>query len=201
MGDHAAIPGLALTVPPGGWQTISGGADAGAFDLVPPGRPNDRLFFWDDLVAVKSTGSGHGTTVLTDVGTTPDALVSWMSSNHDVAVVTQPAAVTIGSGIKSTSVVVQASSTAQYGDPSCPSNPRCADLFTNRALWGKNDYFGVAGNEEVHLYLAAIHILGQPQTVFVALDAPDGDADRAALETAAASIIASIHLPASAVAG
>jgi hypothetical protein len=167
LGDHAVILGLTLTVPAGGWQTPAGGADPGAFDLIPPDRPNDRIFFFDDLVAVKSTGAGHGTTVLTNVVTTPDALVSWMTTNRDLLVVAQPAPAIIGSGIKTTSLVVETSPSAQYGDPSCTSNPRCADLFTNPAFWGKNEFFGVMGNEEMRLYLAAIHVLGQPQTVFV----------------------------------
>jgi hypothetical protein len=57
------------------------------------------------------------------------------------------------------------------------------------------------GHEEMRLYLAAIHVLGQPQTVFVVLDAPAGTADLAGLATAAAPIIDSIHLPVAAVAG
>jgi hypothetical protein len=197
LGDSGVIPGLTLSVPPGGWQTPSGGADQGEFDLIPPGRPNDRIFFWKDLVAVRSTGAGHGT-VLTNVGTTPDALVSWMSSNPALLIVARPAPVTIGGGINTTSLVVGVSPAAQYGDSRCPGNPRCADLFTNRAFWGK-DFFGVGGNEEVRLYLAAITVGGQPQTIFVALDATD-DADLAGLTTAAAPIIDSIYLPAGAVA-
>jgi hypothetical protein len=197
LGDSGVIPGLTLTVPSSGWQTASGGADQGAFDLIPPGRPNDRIFVWKDLVAVKSTGADHGT-VLTNVGTTAHALVSWMSSNPALLIVARPAPVTIGGGINTTSLVVGASPSAQYGDSRCPGNPRCADLFTNRAFWGK-DFFGVSGNEEVRLYLAAITVGGQPQTILVALDATD-DADLAGLATASAAIIDSIHLPAGAVA-
>jgi hypothetical protein len=201
LGDTSVIPGLTLSVPAGGWQTSAGGNDQGAFDLIPPGHPNDRLFIWDDLVAVKSTGAGHGTTQLTNVGRTPDALVSWMGSNPDLLVLAQPAPATIGAGIKSTTLDVGVSPAAQYGDPSCPSNPRCADLFTNPALWGKNEFFGVAGNEQVRLYLAAIKVAGQPQTVFVTLDAPGGAADLGALSTAAAPILDSIRLPEGALAG
>jgi hypothetical protein len=201
LGELGAIPGLTLTVPRGGWQTGSGGADRGGFDLIPPGRPNDRLFFWDDLVAVQSTGSGHGVTRLTGVGTTPAALVAWMGSNRDLALLERPAQVTIGAGITTSGLVVGVSPAARYGDPACPSNPTCADLFTNPAFWGKSEFFGLRGKEEVRVYLAAIKVLGEPQTVFVALDAPDGPADLGALDTAVAPVIASIHLPADAVAG
>lgn len=197
LGDAAVIPGLTLTVPSNGWQTASGGADQGAFDLVPPGRPNDRIYLWKDLVAVKSTGADHGT-VLATVGTTAHALVSWMSSNPALLIVARPAPVTIGGGIRATSLVVGAAPAAHYGDSRCPGNPRCADLFTNRAFWGK-DFFGVSGTEEVRLYLAAITVGGQPQTIFVALDATD-DADLAGLTAAAAPILDSLHLPAGAVA-
>jgi hypothetical protein len=78
---------------------------------------------------------------------------------------------------------------------------RSPDLFTNPAFWGKNEFFGVAGDEQVRLYLAAIKVAGQPQTIFVALDAPGVAADLGALSTAAAPVIDSIRLPEGAVVG
>lgn len=200
LGDSALLPGLTVTVPAGGWKTASGGADQGAFDLIPPDRPKDRLFIWQDLVAVKSTGSGHGA-ALTGVGTTPAAISSWMANNPDLMVVEKPAAGTIGAGITTTALVVGVSPSAQYGDPACTANPRCADLFTNVALWGKGQFFGIAGAEQLRLHLAALTIAGQPRTLFVALDAVGGASDLAALTAETSPIIASLQLPAGATAG
>jgi hypothetical protein len=200
LGDSAVFPGLALSVPAGGWKTGSGGADAGGFDLIPPDRPSDRLYIWQDLVAVKSTGPGHGTTVVAGVGTTPDALSSWMVSNPDLMIIEKPAAVTIGDGIKTTELVVGVSPSAQYGDPACSANPRCADLFTNRALWAKTEFFGLGGDEQLRLYLAPITVAGQPRTLFVAIDATGGASDLAALVKETSPILDSLRLPAGAAA-
>ncbi len=193
LGDGTVLPGFTLTVPGGGWHGT--GNDPGGLSLS-PNTPNDFFTVWDDLTAVKSTGTGHGT-VLTNVGTTPEALVAWMTSNPDFTVVVPPAPATIGRGIKATSLVVGASHSAHYGDPTCPSNPRCADLFTNRALWGANQFVGVAGDEEFRIYLAAITVSGQPQTLFVVLDAPT-DAGLTQLAAEAAPIVNSLQLPADA---
>jgi hypothetical protein len=189
MSDDSILPGLTLTLPIAGWYTTE--QDVGEFNLISPDLPNDRLFFWEDLVAVKSSGAGHGTTLLNNVGTTPDALISWLTSNPDFLVVAQPTPATIGAGIKSTSLVVGISNTAQYGDPGCPPNPRCADLFTKPGLWG--DAYGIGGDEEVRLYLATIKVGGQPHTFLVALDGAN-DADLAHLANEVAPIINSVRL-------
>ncbi len=194
LGDGVVLPGLTMTIPAGGWH--SPGNDPGGLSLVPPDKPHDLVAVWADLTAVKSTGTGHGT-VLASIGKTPDALVAWMTSNPDLTVVVPPAPATIGWGIRATSLVVGASHSAHYGDPTCPSNPRCADLFTNRALWGANQFVGVVGDEEFRIYLAALTVSGQPQTLFVVLDAPT-DAELTQLAAEAAPIVNSLQLPADA---
>jgi hypothetical protein len=115
--------------------------------------------------AVKSTGAGHGTTVLTNVGATPSALVRWFTTNPDFRVLASPTRASI-SHVPMTTLVLGVSSTARYGDSGCPDNPHCADLFTN-PTYQHNDWFGISGNEVVRLFL------GQTSrgTVIVGLDA------------------------------
>src|SRR6266704_3226726 len=146
--------------------------DEGELNLTPADRPSNHVLLWMDMVAVKSTGAGHGTTPLTNVGTSPDALVAWLVGNPDFRVVSPPVTVTIGHGIKTTSITVGVADSAQYGDSDCPSNPRCADFFTRPGLWGTNSY-GIGGDGEVRLYISAINIRGQVHTFFVVLDAGD----------------------------
>jgi hypothetical protein len=160
---------------------------------VPPGQPNDGLKFWLDMVAVKSSGAGHGTTILTNMGRTPSALTAWLTHNPDFLIVSKPAPATIGRGIKMTSLVVGVSRSANYGGPSCPANPRCADLFTNN-YWGSSNSYGIGGDGEVRLYLATIQISGSPRTFLVALDAVN-HADLLRLEKAANPIVNSVRLP------
>lgn len=123
-----------------------------------------------------------------------------MTTNPDLTIVEKPAPATIGDGIKATALVVGVSPSAKYGDPACQANPRCADLLTNVALWGKGEYFGIAGDEQLRLYLAAITVAGQPRTLFVALDAVGGPTDLVALTAQTAPILSSLHLPAGAAA-
>lgn len=90
------IPGLRLTLP-AGWSSTSNWV--GELVLVPPGHSDDRLFLWVDEAAVKSTGPGHGTTILNDVGTSPEALTEWLTGNPDFHIVTGPERTTIGDRI------------------------------------------------------------------------------------------------------
>ena len=82
MGFSTVIEGLRLTLPRG-WSTTEN--SGGELKLVPPGLPNEWLFIWLDLVAVKSTGKGVGT-ILPGVGRTPDKLIGWLTHNPDFAV-------------------------------------------------------------------------------------------------------------------
>jgi hypothetical protein len=190
FGDQSFVAGLTFALPAPGWRSTE--LDRQEVNLIPPDRPNDRLFLWTDLVAVKSTGPGHGGTVLNTVGKTANALVAWLTSNPDFRVIASPAPATIGVGIMMTTLVVGVSSTAQYGDSSCPANPRCADLFT-KPEWTVP--YGIGGDEEARLYIA-----GVAHTFFVVLDATN-DADLAHLASEAAPIINSLRLPAGVVSG
>jgi hypothetical protein len=190
LGPATVLPGLEVTVPSGWSSTYN---TPGELNLVPPGQPNDALKFWLDVAAVKSSGAGHGTTVLKHVGRTPSALTAWLTHNRDFLIVSKPAAATIGHGITMTSLVVGVSRSANYGDPGCPANPRCADLFTN-SYFGSSDFYGIGGDEEARLYLGTIQIGGSAHTFVIALDAVN-HADMLRLEEAANPIVNSARLP------
>jgi hypothetical protein len=194
LGPGTLLPGMELTLP-AGWSST--GTIPTQLNLMPPGLPDDFMDFWLDMLAVKSTGPGHGTTILTNVGTTPSALLAWLTRNPDFLIVSKPAPAAIGQDSKMTSLVVGVSRSANYGDPGCPANPRCADLFTNRQ-W--SDSYGIGGDEEVRLYLGTLRISGSPHTFMVALDAAD-HADLLRLENAAKPIIGSVRLPSGTVGG
>jgi hypothetical protein len=190
LGPGTLLPGLELAMP-AGWSSTGTGPTE--LNLVPPGgQPDDALKFWLDMLAIKSTGPGHGT-ILKNVGTTPDALLAWLTSNPDFLLVSKPAPATIGQDIKLTSLVVGVSRSANYGDPGCPSNPRCADMFTSRH-WDHPGGYSIGGDEEVRLYIGTIKVSGSPHTFLIALDAADR-ADLLRLENAANPIIGSVSLP------
>ena len=126
MGFH---PGMTLTLPTT-WGSHS--LDKYEFSLYPADHQDDRLFFWEDMVAVKSSGPGHGTTILKNVGTSPKAMMAWITGNPDFHIIAPPTTVTSVGGIKATRVVLVISHTARFGDRRCPTNPRCAALFTRR---------------------------------------------------------------------
>jgi hypothetical protein len=176
---------------PAGWSSTEN--TPGELSLVPPRQPNDALKVWLDMVAVKNSGAGHGTTILKNVGRTPSALVSWLTHDTDFLIVSKPAPVIIGHGTKMTSLALGVSRSANYGDPGCPANPRCADLFTN-SYWGSSNFYGIGGNGQVRLYLGTIQISGHPHTFFIALDAGD-HADLTRLAQAAKPVIGSVRLP------
>jgi hypothetical protein len=190
LGPGTVFPGLEVTVP-SGWSSSEN--TPGELTLVPPGQPNDALKFWLDMVAVKSSGAGHGTTVLKSVGRTPSALTAWLTRDRDFLIVSKPAPATIGHGMTMTSLVVGVSRSANYGDPGCPANPRCADLFTN-SYWGSSNFYGIGGDEEVRLYLGTIQISGRPHTFLVALDVVN-HADLLRLEKAANPIVNNVRVP------
>jgi len=198
LGSGTVLPGLQFTLP-GGWS--SGENDQGELNLHPPGHPHATLFVWMDLLAVKSTGPGHGTTVLTNVGVTPNALVHWLTKNHALHVVSRPRPTKIAVRIPATTLTIGVSKSAHYGDPHCPANPRCADLFTS-GLWGQNSY-GIGGAEEAQLSLAKIKQNGGQHTLFVGLDAGTGSnhSGLITLRKLVRSIVASFRLPRSVSAG
>jgi len=144
------------------------------------------------MIAIKSSDPGHGQ-VLANVGRTPGDLVAWLTHDPDFLIVSEPAPTTLGQGITTTALVVGVSRSANYGDPGCPANPRCADMFTS-SHWRFNDTYGLGGDGEVRLYLGTIQIRGNTHTFVVALDASD-HADLLRLEKAGQPILDSVRLP------
>src|SRR5262249_28155572 len=120
LGPGMVLPRLEVTVP-SGWSSTEN--TPGDLILVPPGQPHATPSFWVDMVAVKSSGAGHGTTILKNVGRTPSALTAWLNHNPDFLIVSRPAPATIGHQITMTSLVVGVSPSANYGDPGYPANP------------------------------------------------------------------------------
>jgi hypothetical protein len=177
------IQGLVVAVPVG-WTIMED--NPVNFDMNPPGRPNEIAFIWLNMSAVKSTGHGHGTTVLANVGTTPSALVRWLTTNPDLRVSAAPTQVSIDH-VPMTTLVVGVSATARYGDPHCPANPHCADLFTK---YGGGEPYGIGGKEVVRLYLGHI----SSGTAIVGLDGNDPAALRH-LEKAAKPFLNGIRFP------
>jgi hypothetical protein len=160
------------------------------FSFYPPSHPGERLFFWEDLNAVKSSGPGHGT-ILRTVGTTPKAITTWLTSNPDFQIISPPTQVTSVDGLTATRIVLDVSPHARYGDPRCPANPRCADLFRRK---GDVEAYSIGGPEQIRIDLAAIKIDGHPHTLFIVLDAPNGHAELERLAAAAQPILRSVRL-------
>jgi hypothetical protein len=152
--DHTGgvIPGLRLSLPKGWVGTEN---DPGELSLHPPGHPNAHLFIWMELRMVKSSGDGVEKKILTTVGESAEAITSYLVRNPDFDVVSKPAPVTIGEGIKTTSLVVRASDTVNFGLPSCPYRGKCVGLFTYPQYW--DGAYSIGGPEQIRLYLMTFH--------------------------------------------
>jgi hypothetical protein len=185
LGQATVIPGMRITIP-AGWTSSE--EDFGEFNLHPASTPDDSIFFWADMSAVKSTGPGHGTTVLNNVDRTAAALTHYLVTNPALAVVGSPAQVQLG-GVSTTRLVWGVARTARYGDPQCPANPRCADVFTNTRWWNGNS-FGIGAPSQDQTYLAETSL----GSVIVDLDA-DNPTALAALEKLATPILESLSIP------
>lgn len=74
-------------------------------------------------------------------------------------------------GVRMTTLTLGISTSANYGDPECLANPRCADLFKDPKYWGSSDFYGIGGSEQVRLSLGTIRVSGKSHTLFVGLDA------------------------------
>jgi hypothetical protein len=120
-------------------------------------------------------------------------MLAWLTTNPDFMVVSPPHATKIAGRIPATTLTMGVSASANYDDPGCPSNPRCADLFKS-TLWGPDDAYGIGYPEEVQVSVAAFMRSDQEHTLFVALDATS-DSDMAVLRAATHSVIASFRLP------
>jgi hypothetical protein len=161
------------------------------FSFYPPSHPGERLFFWEDMHAVKSSGPGHGTTILRNVGTSPKAIAAWLTSDPDFQIISPPTQVTSVDGLKATRIIVGVSPHARYGDSQCPPNPRCADLFRRQ---DNSEYASIGGPEQVRIDIAAVRIAGRQHTLFIALDAPDGHDELERLTAEAQPILRSVRL-------
>jgi hypothetical protein len=190
MGFSTVMEGLRLTLPKG-WSIAEN--SGGELKLVPPGRPNEWLFIWLDLVAVKSTGKGAGR-ILPGVGRTPAKLIRWLTHNPDFTIVSRPSPSSLIHGVRMTTLALGVSISANFGDPGCPSNPRCAGFFKDPKYWGENDFYAIGAPEEVRLYLGTVRFGGASHTLFVALDA-ENHHKLLRLYASARPILASLRLP------
>lgn len=190
LSQESVVPGLRLTLP-GGWQVVEN--DGGELHLRPTAQPDDGLFIWRDVVAVKSTGAGHGTTVLRGVGASPAALVHWIRSNPDFQFVDPPHSTTVGRGIHGVVLTVTPSRTARYGDAQCPANPHCADFFTVPSYWG-SQFYGIGAPEVAQMLFVNARTAGRAATIVVTLDAVDAH-DLTALRSRAGPVLSSLRLP------
>jgi len=197
LDEGTVLPGLTVTVP-SGWTCAEN--LPGQFSMSPPGDPNEAMLFWVDMVAVKSSGAGHGETILKSVGKTPSALVSWLVHNRDFAIGSRPRSTTVGQRIPMTSLVVGVSPSVDYGDHCPAAHNRCADMFVNPRTWTTGNWYGMGGRTEDRLYIGTIHMHGRPHSFLIDLDAEDM-AHLIRLESAAQPILGSLTLPTGTVAG
>ena len=191
--EATVVPGLRLSLP-AGWSSST--SDYVEFNIHPTAHPDERLLMWLDMAAVKSSGPGHGA-VLPDVGGSPTALVSWLTHNPDFEIVSPPTTVTVAKTMTMTVLDLAVSDSANYGDPECPANPRCADLFTRPDAWGPSAY-GI-GDGEIRLYIGRLPRGTGPgplsgHTFIIDLDASGHD-DLRRLVDEASPIIDSLRLP------
>ena len=125
-----------------------------------------------------------------------------MISNPDFEVMSKPTPTTLGAGIKTTSVVVRASNTMNFGLHSCPYNGRCVGLFTSPDYWNGAAY-SIGSPEQVRLYLVTFHqniptflpTATDTHTLVIGLYADKGTRDLKHLTKEAQPILNSLRLP------
>jgi hypothetical protein len=186
------FPGLTLTIP-AGWSATE--ADSGEIALHPADRPEDAILLWKDLVAVVTNNrSGKVGQPLKGVGSTADALVKWLTSTSDFAILAKPKTVTVGDGVKGTQLTLTTSNSANFAWDDCPVNPHCAAIFTDPNHWGKN-FYAIGGAEVSRIFVTTLHYPDGDHTFFVTLYAVSAS-DLAAFAGEAQPIIDSLRLPA-----
>ena len=189
-GPNGFFPGLEITIPANWFLSEQ---DAGEFALRPNDDPDNAMLLWKDVRVVATTRrSGLANAIVAEVARTPDAFVKWFTSNSAFAVIEQPKAATIA-GTTGTIFAVEVSKSADYGDPGCPSNPRCADLVTDPAHWGPN-FLSIGGDSAVRLYVATVTYSDGDHLFAVAWDATSATKLQTFAERTQ-PIIASIRLP------
>jgi len=170
----SVLSGLRLTIPSAGWSTPTN--IPAELKLVPPGLQDATLIIWTEAVAAKSSGTGRGS-ALPGVRSDPASLLAWLDANPDLTVQKTPTR-TIA-GMRMPSRVVTPSPTVRFGDPECPSEPRCAAILTGSPDLWHEDFFAIGYPETAQLYVGGPVRDAQGLTVknlIVALDAPDPDA-------------------------
>ena len=187
------FPGLVLMIP-AGWTASE--TDAGELGLHPADRPNDAILLWKDMAAVV-TNNRRNTVgqVLPGVGRTAAALLTWLTTTKDFAIVSKPSPVTVGAdaGIKGTQLTLGTSNTANYAWDDCPDNPHCAAILTDPVHWGGN-YFAIGGSEVARMFVTTLSYPTGDHTFFVTIDAPKS-AELTRLAGDAKPIIDSLQLP------
>jgi hypothetical protein len=186
------FPGLSLTIP-AGWQATE--TDTGEIALHPANRPDDAILLWKDIAAVVTNNrSGTVGEVLDNVGRTADALLDWLTTTKDFAILAKPTGVTVGDSIKGTQLTLGVSNTANFAWDDCPDNPRCAAIFTDPRHWGSN-FYAIGGDEVARVFIATVHYPDGDHTFLVTLDAPNEN-ELVTLAADAEPIIQSLRLPA-----
>ncbi len=167
---------------------------SGEFRLGRPDRPGSDLFLWKDIRAVVSNHrSAPEGTLVKEVAGTPEAIVQWLTTNPDFTIIEQPQPATIA-GMGGTVLAVGVSETADFGEPDCPSNPRCADFFTDPAHWGTG-VFGIGGGDAIlRLFVTTLHYPDGDHLVALGWQG-DTAADVRALADLTQPILDSIRVP------
>jgi len=190
-GPYAFMPGLAITIPAGWFLTEQ---DNGELSIRPNDHRDSVLFLWKDLdVIVSSHRTAPAGTVVPAAGATPESIVRWFTTNPDFRVLAAPKAAKLAGGTTGTVLDLGISKTANYGDPDCPGNPRCADLFKDVIHWG-NNFYGIGGLEVIRLFVATVEYPTGNHIFLMAMDVPSADALKS-FATEAQPIIDSLRLP------
>jgi hypothetical protein len=192
VGSQAFMPGLTLTIPVGWFATE---ASSGEISLHLEGQPDQSLLLWKDVVAVVSNHrtTKIGITPVKGIGTTPDALVKWFTSNPDFAVITPPKSAVVGDGISGTILTMGVSDGADFGDADCPVNPHCAAFVTDPRHWG-DEFYAIGAPGVTRMFLTTVSFPSGDHTFLVTLDALSA-ADLESFATQAKPIIDSLRLP------
>lgn len=183
------FPGLTLSVSD---EWMLGENDAGEFRLHQKDHPDNILFIWKDMAAVVTNNREQNLGQRRfDIGTTAEELTTYLTTSDDFVLLTQPENVTVGT-VEGTQFTFQVSDTADFDEPDCPFNPKCADILTHPLYW--EGAWGIGGDETVRMFIATVSYPEGDHTFFIVLDAPNQQ-DLAELAAAAEPVIQSLKLP------
>ncbi len=189
-GRGGFFPGLEITVP-AGWYFAE--QDAGELILQPSVRQYPVLSMAKDVRVVTTTRTmGPETQIVEDVAGTPEAFVEWFTNSPDFTILEPPAAASVA-GATGTMFTLQVSESAAFGDPGCPWNPRCGDIFTDPAHWGPN-VFSIGGDETARMFVASVPYAGADHLLAISWIVPSA-AELPAFVKATQPIVDSITLP------